>query len=160
MPGYASCAAKHVSTAWPALLLSAFSGAKHSITAWPAHLFSAVSVASACERTGLRSAKQQEAIATQSSGVERSPTNKAREGRMRIRINLVSFSLGRGGQEGVRPSSSPGIIPLQKFCISPCSRPCATGVGNFHAVSSVPIPGHFSSVFPAGNRQPAVGSFA
>ena len=34
-------------------------------------LFSAVSAASACERTALRSAKQQGAIATQSNGVER-----------------------------------------------------------------------------------------
>ena len=35
---------------------------------------SAVSAASACERTALRSAKQQGAIATQSNGVERSPS--------------------------------------------------------------------------------------
>ena len=35
---------------------------------------SAVSAASACERTALRFAKQQGAIATQSNGVERSPS--------------------------------------------------------------------------------------
>ena len=35
---------------------------------------SAVSAASACERTALRNAKQQGAIATQSNGVERSPS--------------------------------------------------------------------------------------
>ena len=37
-----------------------------------ARALSAVSAASACERTALRSAKQQGAIATQSNGVERS----------------------------------------------------------------------------------------
>ncbi len=39
---------------------------------WPAFIFGAVSAASACERTALRNAKQQGAIATQSNGVERS----------------------------------------------------------------------------------------
>ncbi len=59
-------------SAWLAHLFSAFIAAAHVSTAWLALLFSAVSAASACERTALRLAKQQGAIATQSNGVERS----------------------------------------------------------------------------------------
>ena len=88
-----------------------------SLRLWPCTGPSAVSAASACERTALRSAKQQGAIATQSNGVERSrsgdwgvggrsPTSKAREGRMRISINRLPPSHGREGLEGDRPSSS------------------------------------------------------
>ena len=57
---------------WLALLFSAFIAAIAFLSTWLALLFSAVSAASACERTALRNAKQQGAIATQSNGVERS----------------------------------------------------------------------------------------
>ena len=51
--------------------LSAVSAASASLSAWPALLLSAVSAASACERTALRSAKQQGAIATQGPRAEK-----------------------------------------------------------------------------------------
>ena len=56
---------------------------------------------------------------------------------MRIRINRLLTSPGRGGLEGGRPSSSPNIIFSRKFEYPPLTRlrPAEAGISNSDTVS-------------------------